>query len=108
MPFRFHIPSVTLEDPDEVTDLAFACFLLAYIESISAARALGLRHRYAVDPRQELLGLGMANLAAAVAQGYPVAGGGLGMKTISGWQALFLLYCCNRILLNSSVAPMPH
>jgi MFS superfamily sulfate permease-like transporter len=66
---------MTLDDLEDVTNLAFACFLLAYIESISAARAFGLSHRYPVDPRQELLGLGMANLAAAVAQGYPVAGG---------------------------------
>jgi MFS superfamily sulfate permease-like transporter len=72
---HFSIPSVTLDDLYDVTDLAFACFLLAYIESISAARTFGLSHRYLVDPRQELLGLGMANLAAAVAQGYPVAGG---------------------------------
>ena len=55
--------------------LAFACFLLAYIESVSAARALAQKNGYEIDPRQELLGLGAANLAASLGQGYPVAGG---------------------------------
>lgn len=69
------LPALTLADLQQVTHLAFACFLLAYIEGITTARTFGLSHRYAVDPRQELLGLGMANLAAAAIQGYPVAGG---------------------------------
>jgi MFS superfamily sulfate permease-like transporter len=55
--------------------VAFACFLLSYIESISAGRAFALKHRYNLDARQELLGLGAANLAAGLFQGYPSAGG---------------------------------
>ena len=58
-----------------VIPLAFACLLLAYVESVSAARTLAQAHGYEIDPRQELLGLGAANLAAAFFQGYPVAGG---------------------------------
>jgi high affinity sulfate transporter 1 len=58
-----------------LVSLAFACFLLSYIESISAARTFALKHRYEVDPRQELLGLGAANLVAGLFQGYPSAGG---------------------------------
>jgi SulP family sulfate permease len=49
--------------------------LLAYIESVSAARAFAASHGYALDPRQELLGIGAANLATALGHGYPVAGG---------------------------------
>ena len=55
--------------------LAAACFLLAYIEGVSAARTLAQKHGYEIDPRQELLGLGAANLGVAFGQGYPVAGG---------------------------------
>jgi MFS superfamily sulfate permease-like transporter len=58
-----------------VIPLAFACLLLAYVESVSAARALAQANRYEIDPRQELLGLGAANLAAGLFQAYPVAGG---------------------------------
>jgi len=68
-------PSLRLRDVDGVIPLAFACFLLAYIEGISAARAIAERHDRTIDARQELLGLGAANLAAAFGQGYPVAGG---------------------------------
>ena len=52
-----------------------ACFLLAYIEGVSAARTLASKHGYEIDPRQELLALGAANLAAAFGQGFPVTGG---------------------------------
>ena len=55
--------------------LAAGCLLLAYIESVSAGRAFAAKHGYQLDPRQELLGIGAANLAAALGQGYPVAGG---------------------------------
>ena len=59
----------------QLVSLAFACFLLSYIESISAARTFALKYRYEVDARQELLGLGAANLLAGLFQGYPSAGG---------------------------------
>ena len=64
-----------MRDVDGVIPLAFACLLLAYVESVSAARALAQAHGYEIDPRQELLGLGAANLGAAFFQAYPVAGG---------------------------------
>src|SRR5208337_2321764 len=43
--------------------------------SISAARTFALKYHYEVDARQELLGLGAANLLAGMFQGYPSAGG---------------------------------
>jgi MFS superfamily sulfate permease-like transporter len=49
--------------------------LLAYIEGVSAARSFATKHGYELDPRQEFLGLGAANLFAAFGHGYPVAGG---------------------------------
>jgi SulP family sulfate permease len=71
----FHAPVLRLRDVDGVLPLAFACLLLAYVEGVSAARTLAQKNGYAIDPRQELLGLGAANLGAAFSQGYPVAGG---------------------------------
>jgi carbonic anhydrase/ABC-type transporter Mla MlaB component len=55
--------------------LAFACFLLAYIESVSAAKTLAQKNGYDIDARQELLALGVANLMTSLGQGYPVSGG---------------------------------
>nr|WP_197453486.1 SulP family inorganic anion transporter [Caulifigura coniformis] len=70
-----HLPSLRMRDVDGVLPLSIACFLLAYIEGISAARALAAEHNAEVNPRQELLALGAANLAVAFGQGFPVAGG---------------------------------
>jgi high affinity sulfate transporter 1 len=67
--------AIPRDEVRQLVRLACACFLLSYIESISAARAFALKHRYAIDPRQELLGLGAASLLAGLWQGYPVAGG---------------------------------
>ena len=64
-----------LTDLNNIFFLAMACFFLSYVESISAARAIAREHGYEVDPRQELLALGGANLAAALGHGYAVAGG---------------------------------
>jgi high affinity sulfate transporter 1 len=68
-------PALRARDVDGVLPLAAACFLLAYVEGISAARTLAAKHGYEVHARQELLALGAANLATALFQGSPVAGG---------------------------------
>jgi SulP family sulfate permease len=68
-------PSLRLRDVDGVLPLAAACFLLGFVESVSAARTLAARHGYEINPRQELLALGAANLMAAFGQGFPIAGG---------------------------------
>jgi SulP family sulfate permease len=71
----FHAPALRVRDVDGVIPLAFACLLLSYVESVSAARAIAQAQGDEIDPRQELLGLGAANLAAGLFQTYPVAGG---------------------------------
>ena len=76
------LPGLRVRDVDGVIPLAFACFLLAYIEGVSAARALAQKHGAEVDSRQELLALAAANCAVAFAHGYPVAGG-LSQSTVN-------------------------
>jgi SulP family sulfate permease len=68
-------PALRLRDVEGIFPLAAGCLLLAYIEGVSAARTFAAKHGYVLDPRQEFLGLGAANLAAALGHGYPVAGG---------------------------------
>jgi len=68
-------PALRLRDVEGIIPLAAGCLLLAYIEGVSAARAFAAKHGYPLDSRQELLGIGAANLAAAMGQGFPVAGG---------------------------------
>jgi MFS superfamily sulfate permease-like transporter len=68
-------PVLRLRDVEGIFPLAAGCLLLAYVEGISAASTFAPKHGYGIDPRQEFLGLGAANLAAALGHGYPVAGG---------------------------------
>jgi high affinity sulfate transporter 1 len=68
-------PALRLRDVEGIMPLAAGCLLLAYIEGVSAARTFAAKHGYELDPRQEFLGIGAANLGAALGQGYPVAGG---------------------------------
>jgi high affinity sulfate transporter 1 len=72
---KLHLPDLNMEDAGKILPLAFACFLLAYIESVSAAKTLAQKNGYDIDARQELLALGIANLAVSLGSGYPVSGG---------------------------------
>jgi MFS superfamily sulfate permease-like transporter len=69
------LPGIRPRDVDGLLPLACGCVLLAYIEGVSAARTFAAKHGYVLDVRQELLGLGSANLLAGLGGGYPVAGG---------------------------------
>lgn len=71
----FGPPVIHFEDVDSVLPVAFAALLLSYMESVSAGRTFASKHGYKLDVRQELLGLGGANLLVALGHGYPVAGG---------------------------------
>lgn len=72
---EFHVPTLYAANIDEIFTLAFACFLLAYIETVSSAKAMAQKNGYKINPRQELLALGIVNLATAFGQSYPVSGG---------------------------------
>ncbi len=71
----FQWPVVHWSEVDNLLAVALACFLLSYVESIAVVRTFAIKHGYKAGADQELLALGLANLAAGVAQGYPVAGG---------------------------------
>ncbi len=72
---NFAMPTFGLLEFDELFPLAAGILLLAYVEGVSAARSFAAKHGYALDVRQEFLGLGAANLAVSLGHGYPVAGG---------------------------------
>src|SRR5512133_183743 len=76
------LPLIGLQQLEGLLELSFACFLLSYVESIAAARTFAVKYRYTIDPHQELLGLGAANLLAALGHGYPV-GGGLSQSAVN-------------------------
>ena len=69
------MPELRIRDVEGIFPLAAGCLLLAYVEGVSAGRTFAAKHGYALDMRQEFLGIGVANLATALGHGYPVAGG---------------------------------
>ncbi|MGM0559700.1 MAG: SulP family inorganic anion transporter [Pseudomonadota bacterium] len=63
---------------DLIRQLAIPAILISiigFVESISVAQTLAAKKRQRIDPNQELIGLGAANLGAAFTGGYPVTGG---------------------------------
>jgi MFS superfamily sulfate permease-like transporter len=69
------VPRLSGADADALVELAFACFVMGFIETAAVARTFALKHRYTVDPRREMLALAAANVGTAFFQGYPVSGG---------------------------------
>ena len=74
------LPMFALPDASAslVGDLAVAAMvitLVGFMESIAVAKVYARRHRYDLDPNQELIGLGAANVASGLFGGYPVTGG---------------------------------
>ena len=49
--------------------------MIGFVESVSIAQTLAAARRERIDANQELIGLGAANVAAALTSGYPVTGG---------------------------------
>lgn len=49
--------------------------IIGFVESVSVAQTLAAKKRQRIDPDQELIGLGAANLGAAFTGGFPVTGG---------------------------------
>ena len=69
------VPSLS---PDLLGALVVPAILISvigFVESVSVAQTLAAKKRQRIDPDQELIGLGAANLGAAFTGGYPVTGG---------------------------------
>lgn len=74
------LPPLTLPPFDaplwlDLLPAAILISLVGFVESVSVAQTLAARKRQRIDPNQELVGLGAANVAAAFSGGYPVTGG---------------------------------
>ncbi|WP_400087143.1 SulP family inorganic anion transporter [Yoonia sp. R78084] len=74
------LPPLTLPSfsPDLLWQLLLPAFLISiigFVESISVAQTLAAKKRQRIDPDQELIGLGAANIGASLTGGFPVTGG---------------------------------
>jgi len=69
------LPGIHWSDLNELLPLALACFLLGAVETAAIGRMFTAKHGGRLNANQEFLALAGANLAAALARGFPVSGG---------------------------------
>ena len=70
----FRIPPLSLDAMLQLLSAAFIIALVAFMESISMAKALAAQTKQRLDPSQELIGQGLANIGGAFFQSYPACG----------------------------------
>jgi SulP family sulfate permease len=70
----FRIPPLSLEAMVQLLSAAFIIALVAFMESISMAKALAAQTKQRLDPNQELIGQGLANIGGSFFQAYPSCG----------------------------------
>ncbi|ETX11003.1 sulfate:proton symporter [Marinomonas ushuaiensis DSM 15871] len=74
------IPSINTEliDLDIIWKLlpgAFLISIVGFVGSVSVAQSFAAKRRQDIDPNQELVGLGLANIGSALSGAFPVTGG---------------------------------
>ncbi|MEN8831455.1 MAG: sulfate permease [Pacificibacter sp.] len=68
-------PSLSTELLDALVMPAVLISIIGFVESIAVAQTLAAKKRERIDPDQELIGLGAANIGASLTGGFPVTGG---------------------------------
>ena len=68
-------PSLELSRWADLFVPAVLIALVGFVETVSVGHALAAKRKQRIDPNQELLGLGAANIASGVFGGYSVTGG---------------------------------
>lgn len=69
------LPPLTANFAADLVAAAVFISIVGFVESVSVAQTLAAKRRQRIDPNQELIGLGAANVASALSGGYPVTGG---------------------------------
>ena len=67
------LPDVSTGDIGRLLPIALGIALVGYTDNILTARSVASRHGYRVDANQELLALGLTNLASGLSRGFPVS-----------------------------------
>jgi SulP family sulfate permease len=69
------LPSFDLALWSELAVSAMLISIIGFVESVSVGKTLAAKRRQRINPNQELVALGAANVASAVSAGFPVTGG---------------------------------
>ena len=71
----FGLPDLTSSLWFDLAASAALISIIGFVESVSVGQTLAAKKRTHINPDQELLGLGAANVASAISAGFPVTGG---------------------------------
>ena len=72
----FQTPSFEVGSLKKLFPTAFTLALVAFMEAISIGKTMEEKHKnYVIDPNQELIALGSANIIGSFFQSYPTTGG---------------------------------
>lgn len=67
------LPRMTLDDLGDLIVASLGIALVAFADTSVLSRTFAARGRYRVDANRELVGLGVANLAAGLFRGFPIS-----------------------------------
>jgi len=70
----FRLPTLSLDAIMQLLTAALVISLVAFMESISMAKAMASKEKQRIDPNQELIGQGLANIGGSLFQAYPACG----------------------------------
>jgi SulP family sulfate permease len=70
----FSVPKISWELIGSLLSTAIVISLVGFMEAISIAKAIAAKTRQRIDPNQELVGQGLANIVSSLTQGFPVSG----------------------------------
>jgi SulP family sulfate permease len=70
----FRVPTMSMDAFTSLFSAALIIALVAFMESISMAKAMATKSKQRVDPSQELIGQGLSNIGGAFFQAYPACG----------------------------------
>ena len=73
---RPQLPALSTADAVHLLPAALGVAMVAFSDNMLTGRSFAARNHYAVDNNQELLALGTSNLAAGLAQGFPISSSG--------------------------------
>ncbi len=71
---EFKVPRFTWDDFMSLLSAAIVISLVGFMEAISIAKAMAAKTKDRIDPNQELVGQGLANIVGSFSQSYPVSG----------------------------------
>jgi anti-anti-sigma factor len=66
------LPGVGWSEVNRLLAGALGVAILAYAESIAAARTFAAKHAYEVDPNRELVAMGVSNIGSGLLKGFPI------------------------------------